>query len=99
MTARTADPFWVTAMLDSPPETADASEAFWSAVSGTRLSRRRGQADEFGTLLPDEGDAFLKVQRVVQSSPGGLHLDLHTHDVRALAERAERLGATTSYHV
>src|SRR5689334_4679415 len=99
MTASTADPSWVTAMLDGPPETADASEAFWTAVTGTRLSRRRGRADEFVTLLPDDGDGFLKAQRVLQSSPGGLHLDLHTNDVRGLAERAERLGATTSYHV
>jgi hypothetical protein len=99
MTVPTADPFWVTAMLDSPPETADASEAFWPAITGTRRSGRRGPVDEFATLLPDEGDAFLKVQRVLQSAPGGLHLDLHTNDVRGLAERAERLGATTSYHV
>lgn len=90
---------WVTAMLDSPPETAEAAEQFWCGVTGSRLSSSRGPRLEFATMLPDDGDAFLKVQRVVQSSPGGLHLDLSTDDVRGLAARAESLGATTSYHV
>ena len=90
---------WLTAFLDSPPESAAASETFWSAVTGTRLSARRGDRDEFATLVPRDGDAFLKVQQVVQSVPGGLHLDLHTDDVIAFAERAEQLGATASYLV
>jgi hypothetical protein len=90
---------WVTAMLDSPPETARASEEFWTAVTGTRLSARRGDRAEFVTLLPEEGDAFLKAQEVIQSVPGAMHLDVHTDDVRGLAERAEQLGASASYHV
>src|SRR6476661_3387309 len=76
---------WLTAFLDSPPETASASERFWREVTGTRLSPPRGERDEFATLLPPDGDPFLKVQRVVQSVPGGLHLDVHTDDVRGLA--------------
>jgi hypothetical protein len=94
-----ADVTWVTAMLDSPPETTDAAETFWLAVTGTRLSPRRGPRAEFATLLPSQGDPYLKVQQVVQSLPGGMHLDLHTGDVRGLADRAEKLGATTSHHV
>src|SRR6185312_15458811 len=90
---------WLTAMLDSPPETATASERFWRRVTGTRLSPRRGARDEFATLVPPDGDPFLRVQRVVQSIPGGLHLDLHTDDVRALAARVEELGGSTSHHV
>jgi hypothetical protein len=35
---------WLTAMLDSPPETAAASETFWGRVTGTRLSPRRETA-------------------------------------------------------
>jgi hypothetical protein len=95
----TASVRWVTAMLDSPPETARASERFWAQATGTRLSARRGDRAEFATLLPDEGDAFLKVQEVIQSVPGAMHLDVHSDDVRGLAERAERLGASASYHV
>jgi Glyoxalase-like domain len=88
---------WVTAMLDSPPETAAAAEVFWAALTGSTLSHRRGDRAEFATLLPTEGDPFLKVQEVVQSVPGAMHLDLYTEDVAGLATRAEELGATASY--
>ena len=88
---------WVTAFLDTPPETAAAAEVFWAALTGCRLSERRGDRAEFATLLPDGGHPYLAVQEVGQSVPGGLHLDLHTSDVRGLAARAEDLGASTSY--
>jgi hypothetical protein len=90
---------WVTAFLDSPPETERASEEFWLGVTGCRPSPPRGPRHEFTTLLPPEGDPFLKVQRIVQSIPGGMHLDLHTDDVRGLADRVAQLGGTTSHHV
>ena len=88
---------WVTALLDTAPEHAEEVESFWCRVTGYRLTPRRGVRVEFATLVPPDGDPHLKVQTVVQSPPGGLHLDLHTDDLRALAGRAERLGATTSY--
>lgn len=89
---------WVTAFLDSPSETAGASEAFWLGVTGGQLSTQRGERAEFATILPPDGDPFIKVQRVVQSSPGAMHLDLHSDEVPALAALVERLGGTTSYH-
>ena len=49
--------------------------------------------DEFATLLPPRGDAWLKVQAVADG-PGGIHLDLDVDDVHAAAAEAERLGAT-----
>lgn len=88
---------WVSAFLDSPEETAAESEVFWAALTGCTLSHRRGEIAEFATLLPDQGDAYLQVQEVVQSVPGALHLDLHTTDVPGLSARAEQLGATASY--
>ena len=88
---------WITAFLDTAEDRADDAEVFWARVTGQVVSARRGRRDEFATLLPADGDPFLKVQRVVQSPPGGLHLDLHTTDVRGLAARAEDLGATASY--
>jgi hypothetical protein len=88
---------WVTAFLDTPREHAEAAESFWSRATGYELSPRRGAREEFASLLPADADPHLKVQRVQQSSPGGLHLDLHTDDVRALAQRAEELGASASY--
>lgn len=88
---------WVTAFLDTAEEHAEEAETFWSRVTGYRVSPRRGERDEFATLLPPAGDAHLRVQRVVQSAPGGLHLDLHTEEVRGLAAHAESLGASASY--
>jgi len=89
---------WVTAFLDTDEARAGEVERFWCAVSGSTLSSRRGDRQEFVTLLPPDGEPFLRAQTVVQSPPGGLHLDLHTTDVPALAARAEQLGATASYH-
>lgn len=88
---------WVTAFLDTAEESAEEVETFWSRVTGYVLSPRRGDREEFASLLPPSGDPHLRVQRVVQSAPGGLHLDLHTDDVPALATRAESLGAGASY--
>ena len=71
---------------------------FWSRVTGYHVSAPRGERGEFTTLLPPTGDPHLKLQRVVQSAPGGLHVDLHTDDVRGLAAHAESLGASASYN-
>jgi hypothetical protein len=88
---------WLTAYLDTAAEQAESAEVFWSRVTGYRVSPRRGARHEFSSLLPADGDAHLKLQVVGQSPPGGLHLDLHTDDVRALAAKAEDLGAAASY--
>jgi hypothetical protein len=88
---------WLTAFLDTAAERAEEVETFWSRVTGYHVSARRGAREEFASLLPRDADPHLKLQRVVQSAPGGLHLDLHTGDVRALAARAEELGASASY--
>jgi hypothetical protein len=85
---------WVTAFLDTAHEHAERTESFWSRVTGYRLSQRRGVREEFASLVPADGDPHLKVQTVVQSSSGGLHLDLHTDDVSGLAATAEALGAS-----
>jgi hypothetical protein len=88
---------WVTAFLDMAPVRAEQTESFWVRVTGYHLSPRRGEHGEFASLLPPDGDPHLKVQTVVQSSPGGLHVDLHTDDVSALATKAEALGANASH--
>ena len=88
---------WVTAFLDTVHEHAERTESFWSRVTGYPLSPRRGDREEFASLLPADGDPHLNVQTVDQSAPGGLHVDLHTDDVRALAARAEELGGNASY--
>jgi hypothetical protein len=88
---------WVSIFLDTTTERSAESERFWAEVTGQPLSAPWGHRGEFGTYLPDDGDPYLRVQRVGQSGPGGLHVDLQTDDVAALATRAEALGASASY--
>lgn len=71
-----ASPTWVTAFIDLPADSYDAGVAFWCGVTGYSLSPSRGERGEFATLVPPEGDAYLRVQRV-DDGPGGVHLDLH----------------------
>lgn len=86
-------PAWLTAFLDFTPEHFEDGLAFWSRVTAYAVSPRRGDAGEFATLLPDEGDAFLRAQRL-DRGPDRVHLDLHVAHPRAAADRAVRLGAT-----
>jgi hypothetical protein len=86
---------WLTAFLDLP-RTAEGKAAvdFWLAVTGSTLSARRGESQEFATLVPSQGDAFLRIQEI-GGDKAGLHLDLHVEDVRAEAASAVALGAKT----
>src|SRR5258705_359793 len=82
---------WVFAFIDRPAEGFEAASAFWSTVLKWTVSSRRGDHDEFATLLPRDGDAYVKLQAV--GAGGGMHLDLAVSDVRAFVDRARGLGA------
>ncbi len=69
-------PTWLTAFIDLPAAAYDDGVAFWTGVTGYSVSPSRGEHNEFATLVPPEGDAFLRVQRVADG-PGGVHLDVH----------------------
>ncbi|MEN3540094.1 VOC family protein [Microbispora sp. ZYX-F-249] len=84
----------VLAFIDRPRERFGEAAAFWTAVTGTRLSPRRGDCGEFATLLPETGDACVKIQAV--GDGGGAHLDLEVDDVRAATTRAVALGAAVA---
>ncbi|NHT17627.1 VOC family protein [Cellulomonas sp. IC4_254] len=83
---------WATAFLDSTAADWDRTLAFWQAATASTLSPFRGPDDEFVTLVPADGDGYLRAQRV-RSGPGGVHLDLHVPDTRAAADAAVLLGA------
>lgn len=85
-------PFWMSALLDLPTEDFEQTAAFWSEVTGWPESPRRGDEGEFGTLLPADGDGYLKVQRITDGGPR-IHLDLHVEDPRKAADAASALGA------
>ncbi|MGY2874582.1 putative enzyme related to lactoylglutathione lyase [Marmoricola sp. URHA0025 HA25] len=69
-------PTWLTAFLDFTPDELDRAVAFWQGVTGYALSGHRGERDEFATLEPPAGDAYLRVQRLEDGEPG-IHLDVH----------------------
>lgn len=85
-------PFWTSAFLDLAPDAHDAGLSFWRDVTGWAVSPVRGEAAEFVTLVPPEGEDHLRVQRLV-SGRSRLHLDLHVPDPRTAADRAVGLGA------
>jgi hypothetical protein len=83
---------WLTAFIDREPRSFSAATEFWLAVTGSTLSEPRGHDGEFATLVPHDGDAYLRVQRI-RDGEGGSHLDVHVDDISGSARRATELGA------
>jgi hypothetical protein len=83
---------WMWAFLDTSEVVADASETFWCTVTRSQVSTRRGEREQFATLTPEGGQAWIKLQRV--HSGGGVHLDLDVDDVGTASAEAVRLGAS-----
>ena len=88
----TTTPYWVSAFLDLPADGFDRGVEFWQGVTGYTLSPSRGVDDEFATLVPPDGDDYLRVQRLADG-PGRIHLDLHVDNPAVAAEAAVELGA------
>lgn len=84
---------WTWLFIDVPARDVDRAVDFWTAVTGTTASGWRGDDDEFTTLVPPDGDPWLKAQRV-QSGDVGVHVDLDVDDPAAATELATDLGAT-----
>ncbi|MGY1895390.1 VOC family protein [Nocardia gipuzkoensis] len=85
---------WIWVFLDRPTQRFDDCAKFWSTVTGTQLSARRGADDEFLTLLPDPAlfaAASVKMQAV--TGLGGVHLDLDVDDIPSAVRTALDLGA------
>ncbi|MEZ0578365.1 VOC family protein [Nocardioides sp. MH1] len=86
-------PAWVTAFLDLAPGNFEDGVRFWAALTGYDVSPPRGESDQFATLVPRDGDAYLRVQRI-EEGDDRVHLDLHVPDPGAAAARAVGHGAT-----
>jgi predicted enzyme related to lactoylglutathione lyase len=86
---------WATAFLDVAPGDVTVAAAFWCGVTRSSPSPRRGARGEFTTLVPPDGDAYLRMQELVVG-PARAHLDLHVQDVADVAARAVALGAEPS---
>ena len=53
-------PFWASGYLDLDPASYDVGVAFWRDVTGWPVSASRGEAGEFATFVPPEGDPHLQ---------------------------------------
>jgi hypothetical protein len=83
---------WVWAFLDLPDQGFEGAVEFWRAVTRTSVSPWRGDRGQFATLVPEQGDAWVKVQRV--GGTGGIHLDLDVDvPLDGARDRALSLGA------
>ena len=87
----TISPFWVSAFLDFGSGDFERGVAFWRDVTGYAVSDPRGETDQFATLVPPDGDDYLRVQHL-DDGPGRIHLDLHVTDPTISAEAAIELG-------
>ena len=87
----TISPFWVSAFLDFGSGDFERGVAFWRDVTGYAVSDPRGETDQFATLVPPDGDDYLRVQHL-DDGPGRIHLDLHVTAPTISAEAAIELG-------
>lgn len=87
------EPRWITAFVDVPAAAFDRAARFWTAVTGSELSPRRGDRAEFATLVPAVGDAFCRLQATADGT-AGVHLDFHVESIDDARREAVALGAT-----
>lgn len=83
---------WLTAFLDTLRTESAAPLAFWQQITASTLSVRRGSHNEFATLLPENGDPYLRAQDI-DSGRAGCHLDVHVDDMRKHLAHAVSFGA------
>ncbi|MBF6354538.1 VOC family protein [Nocardia higoensis] len=85
---------WTWTFVDRPEDRFEHCLRFWSTITGTAPSPRRGEHGEFRTLLPDPArgsSAAIKMQSV--GGIGGTHLDLDVEDIAAARTAALASGA------
>lgn len=88
-------PAWFHLFLDVPRSRWKEGVEFWSAATGWALSPSRGEDGQFVTLVPQEGDAWLKMQ-AIDGEPR-IHVDLDALDREAAVERSVSHGARPAW--
>ncbi len=81
---------WLTAFVDVPTDRFEATVDFWATATGTTRSARRGDRDQFVSLLPASGTDHLRVQSL--DGRPRVHLDLHVDSIPDAVDRAVELG-------
>jgi hypothetical protein len=78
-------------LIDTPPESAGAEVAFWSAALGHEPTPEQGTP--FTTLAPLGSAGHLLAHQRLQNGEARLHLDIETDDTDAEVGRLLALGA------
>ncbi|MCP3988108.1 MAG: VOC family protein [Actinomycetia bacterium] len=86
---------WITAFIDQPADVFEQGTRFWQEVTGSGLSAFRGSKSQFATLLPPDGDPYLRVQRIHGDQPR-VHIDFHVDSIADAGRQARSAGATLS---
>lgn len=89
-------PAWFHLFLDVPRPRWEEAVGFWSAATGWAVSPPRGENEQFLTLMPQTGDAWLKMQAVDDGEPR-IHVDLDAADREAAVARSTSLGAQPAW--
>jgi hypothetical protein len=84
---------WLTAFLDVPATSIESESVFWQAATASTLSPPKGASGQFATFLPDQGDPYLRIQRI-DEGPSDCHVHWHVPDVATATLFAQQLGAT-----
>lgn len=85
-------PAWFHLFVDVPRPRWEEAVEFWSAATGWAISPPRGEDGQFVTLMPQTGDAWLKLQALDDGEPR-VHVDLDAADREAAVERSRSFGA------
>lgn len=79
--------------IDHPPESFEASLAFWAAATGREPERRDDPDHPYRSLGRFDGELLVELQRVGEGTEPRVHIDVDTDDVEAEVARLEKLGA------
>jgi hypothetical protein len=78
-------------LIDTPPDSADAELAFWSAALGSVPEPEAGTP--FTSLAPLGSDGHVIAHQRLENGAARIHLDIETDDTQAEVRRLEGLGA------
>jgi hypothetical protein len=78
-------------LIDTPPDSADAELAFWSAALGS--VPEPGAGTPFTSLAPLGSDGHVIAHQRLENGAARIHLDIETDDTQAEVRRLEGLGA------
>lgn len=90
-----AAPTWTHIFIDVSVGDWKPSVGFWSAATATGVSPPWGDAGQYVTLIPAQGDGWVHLQRI--EGPPRVHLDLDSHDPPVAREHSGTIGATPQW--